>query len=51
MTLDVQSYDFYTDATSIDLVINSTNGPVTIPMSNRTARDIGAMLMAYGRHQ
>ena len=49
MTLEVESYDFYTGDSGLDLVVNSASGPVTIPMTSRTARDIGAMLVAYGQ--
>jgi hypothetical protein len=46
-----QSFDFYIDKTHrrpvIGLTINAANGSVTVPMSSRTAGDIGALLMAH----
>jgi hypothetical protein len=52
MTLyEPQSFDFYIDTTNshpvIGLTINAANGTVTVPMSMRTASDIGALLVAH----
>jgi hypothetical protein len=55
MTLDEpNSFDFYVDTTRarpvIGMKIVSASGSVTIPMSARTAGDIGALLLAHARH-
>jgi hypothetical protein len=52
MTLyEPQSFDFYIDTTNplpvIGMTINAANGTVTVPMSTRTAGDIGALLVAH----
>lgn len=50
-TLEPSSFDFYVDKTHaqplIGLQVNSASGTVRIPMTVKTAGDIGAILVSH----
>ena len=49
MTLTAESYDFYLSLTGVQLHVNTSAGPVSIPMTAATAGDVGRLLIAHSR--